>query len=69
MTEMPDESILREFARDLLGFKANCGLSDEQFAGMLMGGAVEAAKKIGMNKGQIITVVSRTYDSGPANDF
>lgn len=58
----------KEFCRELLAFKDSCGFTDSEFAGMLIGAGVTMAKEAGLNKGQIMAVVSKTYNMGPAND-
>lgn len=57
-----DEKVQREFADDLLAFRDSCGISDGEFAGMLIGAGATMAAHAGLTKGQMITVASKSYD-------
>ena len=65
---MPD-NVMREFSHDVLAFQAACGLSDQEFAGMLLGAAAVMCHTAGIPKGHMIAMACACYDGGKvAND-
>lgn len=55
---------MREFSRDVLAFQHTCGISDEEFAGMLLGAAAVMCHTAGIPKGHMIAMACACYDGG-----
>ena len=60
--------VQEQFCKDLTSLALTYNLTPEEFAGALLGAGVTVAKDCGLNKGQIIATVSKSYREGPAND-